>query len=400
MDHTLIVPTYNRNEHLARLLNYYFNVCAEKINVIVLDSSCETVKEKNRKLICEKYKEIKYLAYDENIPMAKKICQGLNHVNTQYVSFCGDDDLIFPSAISTAISILIEENEVVAAHGIYINFNLTKSSNACSLTINKEYSCDALNYESMPLRIFNALTKYESTFYAVYRTNQIQEIFDVVKNIPSLHFQELFQTIGSCILGKVKRFDEFYGARQSCEAAEPSRTKWQTLYWFADDQNEIMRDYLNYLEISWQFYSKNNNKLNRKEFEKIMNLAHASYFSISKPHIYFKSILSNQYFDCKVEPTKDLLLKFRTRKLSDNMIYIRLLKRLKNIINSVILYQIRKESKNFISTKRQLEVKARELTGQSFECNLNLKIHWLVMEKKFQTVFLELCKYSASRDIS
>src|SRR5262249_20165653 len=140
--------------------------------------------------------------------------------------------------------------DYVSAHGLYLNFRVAGSQ----VHLTSEYSGPGNEAENPARRIFALCQRYESLFYAAFRTPELQAIVGAATALPTLHFQELFQSVAALVKGKVRRFRSFYGARQSCDPAEPGRDRWQTYYWFADDPAEMVAHYRAYRREVLSFY--------------------------------------------------------------------------------------------------------------------------------------------------
>ena len=98
---TIIIPTYNRPNHLRRLLDYY-NKYGKNFKIIVADSSSNENKKLNKKsVLIFSNLNIFYLgSYSSKINAYYKISDALNHVNIKYSVLCADDDFIIPNGIN------------------------------------------------------------------------------------------------------------------------------------------------------------------------------------------------------------------------------------------------------------------------------------------------------------
>src|SRR5262245_24537015 len=111
--HTLVIPTYNRPALLERLVSY----CVLRVppmTVLVLDSSKPEVAGENAGMLASH--GVRHIAFPTTAPMAAKLCRGLADVNTPTVSFCADDDLVFPDGLRAALRFLTEHADHVSAH--------------------------------------------------------------------------------------------------------------------------------------------------------------------------------------------------------------------------------------------------------------------------------------------
>jgi glycosyltransferase domain-containing protein len=281
--HTLIIPTYNRPEFLHQLVQFYRRE-APHMPLLVLDSSAPENAQRNRDAMARFGAGVTYHHYAATIPMAEKLALGLAEVTTPTVSFCADDDVVFPRALEQSVDYLSHAHDVVCSHGLYISFSLFTDQ----IYIEKEYAGESNEAAHAGARIFRLGQHYESLFYAVFRTPQLRQIFDVVRTLPSLHFQELFQSVGALMLGKVHRFPDLYAARRSGPEAEPGREKWQTYYWFANDATDMLQHYVAYRHHAFDFYQRvKAPELSSADFARAFDLAHAIYFSRGCPPAYF-----------------------------------------------------------------------------------------------------------------
>ncbi len=290
--HTLVIPTFNRPTLLKRLVQYLRDR-GSPMNLLVLDSSKAEVAERNAKVLSVVGKSVRHVVFPETEPPSSKLSHGLDLVQTPYVSFCADDDLVFPERLREAVKLLETHSDYVCAHGLYLNFRQTGGN--VHLTI--EYAGPSNEATYAGARIFRLCQKYGSLFYATFRTPDARDIFSTMAAVPSFHFQELFQSVAALIKGKVRRFPNFYAARQSGPLAEPGREKWQPFHWFADNPAEILDHYRAYRGELWKFYETHGpaSRLDKQAFFKTLDLAHAVYFSEGCPSEYFHSVLQ-QYW--------------------------------------------------------------------------------------------------------
>jgi len=112
---TIAIPTYNRPEQLARLCDLLvseidrFNL-SDKVSILICDNSCIEVAKQNKKnysdIIC-------YKKNNENIGYDGNILALYSEMNTKYVWYFGDDDLVVPGALNHIIEILVESTSDV-----------------------------------------------------------------------------------------------------------------------------------------------------------------------------------------------------------------------------------------------------------------------------------------------
>jgi glycosyltransferase domain-containing protein len=274
-NHTVVIPTFNRPKLLRRLVGYY-SARAPMLNLLVLDSSAPNLSADNERAL-QSHGRCKYVRFPSNTPVASKLFDGLSLVRTPFVSCCADDDVVVPSGIRDALALLASKPECIAAHGLYVSFHEHRSD----LRIESAYMGQSIDGNFFGSRLLQLCQNYESMFYAVFRTADLHDIFSQVKSIPTLHYQELFQSAATLIKGKSERLPRFYGARQMGAPAEPDRNRWQTFYWFSDDPPGLLSHYVGYRDVLLQFYRDYGERpgLSETDFKKVCDVSHAIYFS-------------------------------------------------------------------------------------------------------------------------
>ena len=274
---SIVIPTYNRHHFLVSLLEYFFSNDFSNINFIILDSSVKDIKNKNINYILTKNIQcLSYIEFDETITPIDKIHQGLKLVNTKYCVLCADDDVIFIDTLLKCLELMIEDENLICAHGIYLNFN-----NDLNLSI--EYHKQSILNDNLFNRIYKFLNNYESLFYAVYKTNDINLIFDYASKIKNNHFFELSQSLIPLMLGSSVRINKIYCARYIGENVDPSRTNWHPVLWYRKNIKEFIFCYFNYVDVLYEFYcthivpSGSSNLKYGNDFYHFMNISHLKY---------------------------------------------------------------------------------------------------------------------------
>ena len=215
--HTLVIPTYNRPALLCRLVTHYAEH-ARPLKLLVLDSSKPAIAAENAAALKAHLPYLRHVVYPTTTPMAAKLVLGLRDVATPTVSFCADDDIVFTDGLRQARNFLLDNPDYVCAHGFYLNFR----EDGFQIHITREYAGESNEANHPGARIFRLCQNYESVFYGVFRTGDLHDILAEAASIPSLHYQELFQSVGALIKGKIKRLQCFYAGRRSGPEAEPN----------------------------------------------------------------------------------------------------------------------------------------------------------------------------------
>ncbi len=383
-DSTLIIPTFNRPQHLARLVRYYAKK-KTSVRFLILDSSEAQTKEHNKK-IAALLTHCQYVEFPSEMPVAKKLFEGLKLVETTYCAFCADDDLVFMSSLSSALSFLKNHPDYVCVDGIYLNFNQAQNN----VHIHIEYATRGIQADDAGARVFKLYQKYESLFYGVFRTKDALSIFSHVSKNASLHYQELFQSTAALLIGKSHRLPIFYAARQSCAPADEQRNKWQTYYWFADNPNEFFEHYLIYREELWNFYQNQvtEKKYTQTRFLQVMDIAHAMYFGLGCPPEYFHSVLQSHWPSDSFKKAKLFSenvcnqLKSKRRVWWEGTIENIGTWLPKILLSSYSIYDVYK-----------LNREVQKKTNMPWKGMLHRNIKWLASVDHFQKTYLELCWY-------
>lgn len=385
-DHALVIPTYNRPQLLARLVNYY-RAREPRLNLLVLDSSQPEAMAQNARALAAPGGAVRHVCFPQTLPPAHKIARGLAEVGTRFVSLCADDDIVFPEGLREASEFLAGQPDYVSAHGLYLNFRIS----GADVHLMREYSGPGNEAEHPGQRIFALCQAYESLFYAVFRTADLHQIATAATALPTLHFQELFQSVAALIKGKVRRFPQFYAGRQSCEPAEPERDKWQTYYWFADDPAEFLDHYRGYRDEVCRFYAAHAAPplLARDDLCHVLDLAHASYFSAGCPPDYFRHRLQSLWPDTASPPSgrRDLLHEIRPSDAHRN------LRRGLRLLNHVRRRAGLRARSRWAKAIAQLDRATREGHRSPWACHLPGGLEWLAAIPDFRSAYGELCRY-------
>jgi glycosyltransferase domain-containing protein len=382
---TIVIPTYNRPLHLRRLLKYYSEVGLQTY-FLILDSSDELNATNNAALVSSCGDRFQYVLFPSSIPVAAKLAKGAQLVETPYCAFCADDDLIFPDAIPRALTFLAEHPDYVCTDGIYLNFFPHKGE----IQFQVEYGSGGIDAQHPGARVFRLFQRYESMFYAIFRTPDLCGIFDAVKDIPSLHYQELFQATAALLKGKSHRLPEFYAARQHCDPAEPTRDKWQTFYWFVDNKTEFLQHYQSYREDLWRFYESYGStpRMEKNAFGEAMDLAHVNFFSDNCPPAYFFGRLQQHWPDDTFKLKCDLQKVYEELRVdSQASLYMRLHDCLEKLGATAARLAAR-------CAQRSLDKQLGDLNNTvSWRYKVPPDLWWMASVPQFQAAAAELCRY-------
>ena len=230
-DCTVLIPTYNRPNHLKRILGYYYQY-GEGLSIVIADSS-SIVNRKLNKDIVSTYKNVnfKYIdKYDLNINPAQKMLDALNQVGTEYCVICFEDDFVTPTSIQKCVEFLDVNRGYTSAYGnnAWLLLKDVRGSNAeffYQYYENKSNDCDSVG-ERLTNRAAN---NNHFTLYSVHRTefmeffigeaakitNKLSDI-ESFRQTPDLLFAELLLVWLPPIYGKEGCVDALHHIREDC----------------------------------------------------------------------------------------------------------------------------------------------------------------------------------------
>lgn len=216
---TVVVPTYNRPNDLARLLRFLRN-SAPHWPIIVLDSSSGEAAAANLVHCCG-IPDVLHERYEPSVYFYDKLADGVSRlVSTPAVCLCADDDLLVPDGIDEAVRVLAGDGSIAVAHGYTAQFTLVGGPRLTGLGAISPASM----HDNPVNRIAEALLSYEATFYAVHRRELLVNILTQAAKAPSLLSAELLTCVLALAHGRLHRVHGFSHARNI--APSHSYTHW------------------------------------------------------------------------------------------------------------------------------------------------------------------------------
>ena len=212
MDLTILIPTMNRHEFLARALEYYKSVDF-KGHIIIGDSSEGEQLQKNKDSIAfSKQLNIIHRLYSNPPYLHSGMCiQEMNkEISTNYAVYQGDDDLFIPSGLQQCIDFLEQSpDEFVAAGGKRCCLGIVDDkpygdiSFVATQTYKQEYVHDDFCY-----RWQSYIERSWSSQYCVHRTEIWKKMYKKAHIVPSRYWGAEFLPCSlSAIFGKIRQLD-------------------------------------------------------------------------------------------------------------------------------------------------------------------------------------------------
>lgn len=217
---TLIIPTKDRPEFLARSLQYY-SFKNKDLNVVIVDSSLNS-KNTNRKLV-KRFQPNKKYIYAPGASPDKAVFLGLLSCNTKYSSTIADDDILLIDKVETCINELQKNSALIAVYGHYIQFGIFPYKN--KYTHGKLRAVKLISTRSFlestkekRLRKYYNSPLRDPLVFSIGKTSTQLKIF---RETSSLAFSqrhvipEILHTISMLKLGPVKNINKTIVIRQS-----------------------------------------------------------------------------------------------------------------------------------------------------------------------------------------
>lgn len=215
MSVTLVVPTLNRSDFVIRLLDYYADHDFEGC-ILLGDSSTPDHVEKIEAAIqrLRGRLKVRHLKAPDTHPNA--LMEELSTlVDTPYVAFMGDDDLIVPSGLRRCISFLDDHPDYVAAHGKARLFATRSGGAYGDIQPLDEYAIRAIENDTASERLAWHMFRYTVLIFSVVRTSAWQVMYRGVSKVNDKAFGAEIVPVCLCaVLGKVKRVRGLYLLRQ------------------------------------------------------------------------------------------------------------------------------------------------------------------------------------------
>jgi len=244
--YTLVVPTYNRPKELGRLLQFLARQGA-RFPVLVLDSSRDDVRAANRAALGAAGVDARHHEFDPAIPPFEKFWCGTGLVETEFASFCADDDLLLVASLDPILAFLAGHPDCAVAHGWYFAFRL-----AAAFELTGVAYCGRSIDDPHPLdRLYELMRDYEALTYGVYRTVVLQRILGRVQSVQTNMARELLGSALAVVAGTAVRLPVLYHGR----AMGPSLyvSDWHPVDYLISSPERLFQEYSSYRDVVADF---------------------------------------------------------------------------------------------------------------------------------------------------
>ncbi|MCW4117004.1 TIGR00180 family glycosyltransferase [Aurantimonas sp. MSK8Z-1] len=287
-DYTLVIPTYNRPESLGRLLRY-LEAMQFEFPVLVLDSSRDELRERNRVLVDKLDLKIERIDYPDDMHPFDKFREGVRSVTTSFCGLCADDDVLIVDGLRESIAFLRNNPDYSVAHGYYFQFHMQPA----------EFHVTNITYYTPdygmadPLQRLHALMRhYQALTYGTYRTEVLNRVFDAVRPVESILARELLSSALAVVHGKVARLPLIFHGRNLGPSV--SYQFWHPLEWLIREPTGLMREYLKYRNILvGDVLSLDGEERDVQAVDRVVDLIHMQYLVRHAPDEAFDHIIAS-----------------------------------------------------------------------------------------------------------
>lgn len=225
---SLVLPTCNRPEYLKNIVGYY---SSSNLQVKILDGSSKIFSDLSTFSPNIHYQHYPEIPHDTDSPQGsytRRLCSGLDSIDTEYALIVTDDDYFSPRCIIDSSKFLSENNDFVSCMGIpYAVFRTLGTSKA---QVKNLYKC-LTPFSVSPADIFRRnylnFSSYSPRYsYSVTRTSLLRKIFNVFLKFQHLRvfaWQELCLEIALSTYGRSKILNKPYWIRGSAPKIKRSR---------------------------------------------------------------------------------------------------------------------------------------------------------------------------------
>jgi len=223
---TLIIPTKDRSDYLIRQLTYFAKT-RYKHWIYIGDSSNKYHFRQTQEAVNFFRSKLKVIQFrQEGKNAVESVIDMLDKVSTPFCVFLPDDDFVITDSINKCIYFLDQNSEYIAAHGLGLTLFVQESKPYIKNII--YYPQPVIESNMASERLLSFLKNYSVALFSVYRTSQLQKIYELNKYIQDGTFTELFGCCMSVVKGKIKQLDHLYLIRQvhSRRYLLPDGSKW------------------------------------------------------------------------------------------------------------------------------------------------------------------------------
>lgn len=281
---TVVVPTHDRPGDLKGLLGF-LKLQAPTLRLRVLDSSRPETTAINSAMcrgLPGRPVEHLFFGFPEYSQIEKYIV-GTRDIETPYIAFCADDDVILIDSVRRCVEHLVNHPATIAAHGRYFNFSTDR------VLLSLEYSL-GVEGDTAARRVVALFRNYEPNFYAVQRTSVFKKAMAVTLSLETAAFRELAMAGVLAAEGSVARLSCLhYGRRNGPQSAFEN---WHPIQVLRNCPESIFEDHKRLIDSIWSTMEEPR-PASRSAFETALWCALFEYMATICTHANVDSLLTS-----------------------------------------------------------------------------------------------------------
>lgn len=171
---SIIIPTYNNEEHIEQAINSCFDSDFDDLEVIVInDASTDRTGDKLEQLAAKHDKKIKIITNTKNTGSGPARNTGIDLANGEYLLFLDGDDWFEPNAVQSAVGVAKKTNAEV----IIFNHQRVWADNSKTASIPNRYTNLGLQEKELsdPKERKGAMRYLHTVWNKTYKTSYIKK---------------------------------------------------------------------------------------------------------------------------------------------------------------------------------------------------------------------------------
>jgi glycosyltransferase domain-containing protein len=231
---TVVVISHNRNAFLRRTLQYYSNY---PCTILVLDSSVEGDEHMARDFPSVDYRHLPQYTYQG---LQEKLTYGVNQVTTPYMVFAADDDFLLQDALTESVEFLEANPDYGLCHG-YGMMYLARATEVNYYRRDQRVQED-YNSQQPEGRVMEFMGQFLPPFYAVTRTDLLQQWYSLLPPGTSFEWQEIGHAFYLLACSKARILPIPYAVREANYGASDHQTNVLTVLMYKDAKTVADRE--------------------------------------------------------------------------------------------------------------------------------------------------------------
>ncbi|MBC3362537.1 TIGR00180 family glycosyltransferase [Pseudomonas sp. SWRI154] len=231
---TVVVISHNRSAFLRRTLHYYNSY---PCSVLVLDSSVEKDEQIVRDFPSVDYRHLPQFTYKG---LQEKLTYGVGQVKTPYMVFAADDDFLLHDALTESVGFLEANPDYGLCHGYGIMY-LSCATEVCYFRRDRKVHED-YNSELAEDRVIRFMDQFLPPFYAVTRTDLLQQWYGMLPPATSFEWQEIGHTFYLLACAKARILPIPFAVRELNYGGSEHNTNVLTVLSYKDAKSVAERE--------------------------------------------------------------------------------------------------------------------------------------------------------------